>query len=498
MDRKLLFSRTGSSISNFIPKSLIELLTIQKPSMRLVMKFGGTSVGDGIRMKHVAELAKKYRDEGNEVVLVTSALSGVTDALLKNARDASETGKTSGVKEFIADLTKQHHKAAHDAINLPFIIEKVTKDIDQRIEELEKALIGICYLGELTARSIDYISSYGERLAAPIISGSFNSLGVDSCSFTGGEAGIVTTDEYGNAKPLEETYSLVRDRIEPLLMDTIPVICGFIAQNEAGIITTLGRGGSDFTASIVGAAIKANEIWLWKEVDGIMTTDPNIVTDAQPIPVISYIEAMELSYFGAKVLHPRAIEPAIRHGIPVRVKNTFHPQVAGTLVVKDQKLSKDIVKAVTVIKKVALINISGAGMVGTIGVAARVFTTLANAGVNIVMISQGSSEANISLVVDETHLDTAVKAIKSEFKNGTIKEVTPDRNIAVVAVVGAGMANTPGVAGRVFGALGKAQVNVIMISQGSSQHNISFAVSEEGAKKAVSVLHKEFGLDKAR
>jgi len=273
------------------------------------------------------------------------------------------------------------------------------------------------------------------------------------------------------------------------------VICGFIAENEAGIITTLGRGGSDFTASIVGAAIKADEIWLWKEVDGIMTTDPNIVPEAKPIPVISYIEAMELSYFGAKVLHPRAIEPAIRHGIPVRVKNTFRPEVPGTIVVKDQKQSKDIVKAVTVIKNVALINISGAGMVGTIGVAARVFTALANAGVNIVMISQGSSEANISLVVDEMHLDKAVKGIRTEFKNGIIKEITPDRNISVVAVVGAGMANTPGVAGRVFAALGKAQVNVIMISQGSSQHNISFAVSKEGAKKAVSVLHKEFCLE---
>jgi len=158
------------------------------------------------------------------------------------------------------------------------------------------------------------------------------------------------------------------------------------------------------------------KIWLWKEVDGIMTTDPNIVPEARPIPVISYIEAMELSYFGAKVLHPRAIEPAIRHGIPVRVKNTFHPEVPGTIVVKDQKLSADIVKAVTVIKNVALINISGAGMVGTIGVAARVFTTLANAGVNIVMISQGSSEANISLVVDESHLDKAVKAIKAEIQ----------------------------------------------------------------------------------
>lgn len=462
------------------------------------MKFGGTSVGDGVRMRHVAELAKKYRDEGNEIVLVTSALSGVTDALLKNAKDASETGKTSFVKEFIADLTKQHHNAVNDAIGISTIDEKVIHELDRRIEELEKALIGICYLGELTARSIDYISSYGERLAAPIIAGSLNSIGVNSCSFTGGDSGIKTTDEYGNAKPLEESYSLVKERIEPLLNDSIPVICGFIAENEAGIITTLGRGGSDFTASIVGAAIKANEIWLWKEVDGIMTTDPNIVPEARPIPVISYIEAMELSYFGAKVLHPRAIEPAIRHGIPVRVKNTFHPEVPGTIVVKDQKQSKDVVKAVTVIKKVALINISGAGMVGTIGVAARVFTTLANAGVNIVMISQGSSEANISLVVDASHLDKAVKAIKAEFKNGIIKEITLDRNISVVAVVGAGMANTPGVAGRVFGALGKARVNVIMISQGSSQHNISFAVSEEGAKKAVSVLHTEFGLDTAK
>ena len=184
--------------------------------MRLVMKFGGTSVGDGIRIRHVAELAKKYREEGNEIVLVTSALSGVTDALLKNAKDASETGKTSAVKEFIADLTKQHHKAVKDAIGQSGIEEKVTHEFDRRIEELEKALIGICYLGELTPRSIDYISSYGERLAAPIIAGSLNSLGINSCSFTGGEAGIKTTDEYGNAKPLEETYSLIRERIEPL------------------------------------------------------------------------------------------------------------------------------------------------------------------------------------------------------------------------------------------------------------------------------------------
>ncbi len=462
------------------------------------MKFGGTSVGDGSRIKHVAELAKEYRDSGNEVVLVISALNGVTDALLKSAKEASETGKTSTIKEFITDLTKQHHQAAQDAITgkkAKKIVEVVTKELDSRIEELEKALIGICYLGELTVRSIDYISSYGERLTAPILCGSLNSLGIKSRSFTGGDAGIITTDDYGNARPLEKSYSLIIERIEPLLKDSIPVITGFIGENEAGIITTLGRGGSDFSASIIGAALKADEIWLWKEVHGILTTDPMIVPEARTIPVISYIEAMELSYFGAKVLHPRTIEPAIKHGIPVRVKNTFDPSSPGTIIVKDLKQSKDIVKAVTVIRNVALINISGAGMVGTIGVAARVFTTLANAGVNIIMISQGSSEANISLVVDGSHLDKAVKGIRAEFKNGIIKDVTQDRNICVVAVVGAGMANTPGVAGRVFGALGKARVNVIIISQGSSQHNISFAVSGDDAAKAVQVLHREFGLD---
>ncbi|MDD1745187.1 MAG: aspartate kinase [Candidatus Methanoperedens sp.] len=466
--------------------------------MRLVMKFGGTSVGDGSRIKHVAELAKEYRDSGNEVVLVTSALNGVTDALLKSAKEASETGKTSTIKEFITDLTKQHHQAAQDAITgkkAKKIVEVVTEELDSRLEELEKALIGICYLGELTVRSIDYISSYGERLTAPILCGSLNSLGIKSRSFTGGDAGIITTDDYGNARPLEKSYSLIIERIEPLLKDSIPVITGFIGENEAGIITTLGRGGSDFSASIIGAALKADEIWLWKEVHGILTTDPMIVPEARTIPVISYIEAMELSYFGAKVLHPRTIEPAIKHGIPVRVKNTFDPSSPGTIIVKDLKQSKDIVKAVTVIRNVALINISGAGMVGTIGVAARVFTTLANAGVNIIMISQGSSEANISLVVDGSHLDKAVKGIRAEFKNGIIKDVTQDRNICVVAVVGAGMANTPGVAGRVFGALGKARVNVIIISQGSSQHNISFAVSGDDAAKAVQVLHREFGLD---
>jgi aspartate kinase len=464
--------------------------------MRIVMKFGGTSVANGEKIRHVAELLKKYHQGGNEVIAVTSALGGVTDGLLSTANEVSVSGKVTHVKEFIADLTKKHYDAIHAAVDDEALQAKCIVSLDCRLDELEKALIGICYLGELTPRSIDYISSYGERLAAPIISASIRSLGIMSSSFTGGEAGIVTDSNYGDAKPLEQSYSQVEERLCPLLADSIPVVTGFIAQNQQEIITTLGRSGSDFSASILGAAVSAGEIWLWKEVDGIMTTDPKIVPEAQSIPLISYIEAMELSYFGAKVLHPRTIEPAIRHKIPVRVKNTFAPEFEGTLIVAEQKQKEDVVKAVTLIKKVALINISGAGMMGTIGTAARVFSSLASEGVNIIMISQGSSEANMTLIVNEDHLEKAVTAIRREFSNNVVGDVAYDRSVCAVAVVGAGMDGIPGVAGKVFNALGKAGINIIMISQGSSQHNISFVVSSEDAIEAVRVLHKEFELDR--
>ncbi len=462
-------------------------------NMRIVMKFGGTSVANGEKIRHVATLLKGFHDKGDKLVAVTSALGGITDGLLGTAKDVSKNSNVSQVKEFIADITKKHYDAIHAAIDDEMIISETIEVIDLRLDELEKALIGICYLGELTPRSIDYISSYGERLAAPIVSGSIRSLGIDSEWFTGGGAGIVTDDNYGNARPLEKTYDLINERLSPLLdCSIVTVVTGFIAENETGIITTLGRSGSDFSASIIGAAVHADEIWLWKEVHGIMTSDPKIVPEAKPLAQISYIEAMELSYFGAKVLHPRTIEPAIKHRIPVRVKNTFEPSFEGTLIVADQVPSQDVVKAVTLIKNVALINICGAGMMGTIGTAARVFTSLAKAGVNIIMISQGSSEANMSLVVMEEQLETAVNAVHSEFNRDVVGDVIYDRDICAVAVVGAGMDGTPGVAGRVFGILGKAKVNVIMISQGSSQHNISFAVSSKDAINAVRALHREF------
>jgi len=304
--------------------------------MKLVMKFGGTSIGNGKKIRQVAELVKEYKEKGNDIIVVTSALEGVTDAILHAAHEASGEGNKIKANEFITNITAQHKKALYDAVENDLVDDTIAK-LDVLFTDFKNDLNGICSLGELTLRSTDKLSSYGERLVAPILSASLRSVGIESESFTGGEIGILTDDNYGSAYPFESTYKAVKDHISKLSETSIPVISGYIGVNKSGAITTLGRGGSDFTASIIGASIKADEIWLWKEVHGIMTTDPKLVPEARPLSIISYIEAMEMSFFGAKVLHPKAIEPAIRHDIPVRVKNTFDPDYPGTLVVKEQE-----------------------------------------------------------------------------------------------------------------------------------------------------------------
>jgi len=361
------------------------------------------------------------------------------------------------------------------------------------IDELEKVLTGISYLGELTKRSEDYILSFGERLLAPIFSSALLSIGVDSVALTGGDAGIITDDNFGRARLLPKSYEIIRSRLEPLIAikKTIPVITGFIGATEDGTITTLGRGGSDLTATIIGAALDADEVWLWKEVDGIMTTDPKIVPEARVIPEISYQEAMELSHFGAKILHPRALEPVMKKKIPVRIKNTFNPDAPGTVIKEQTKSTNDIVKAISLIENAAIINVSGAGL-DFAEIMAEVFKKLAEAKVNVIMVAQSSSELNLSIVVDRADVDRAMKVI-SKINNGNIR-VSKKEDIAVVSAVGAGMAGTPGVAGKIFSALGKNKINVIMISQSCSEYNISFAVAKRDGRRAVKVIHDEFNL----
>ena len=462
-------------------------------TMRYVMKFGGASVKDGRSIRHCAKLVKRYSD--NEIVVVVSAMAGVTDSLTNIAKKCYTEQSTGFIKMFVAELAKKHYDAVKDAVDEPYR-SRVLEHIDRLIDELEKVLLGISYLGELTKRSEDYILSFGERLSAPIFSSALMSLGVDTLALTGGEAGILTNSNFGRARPLSKACELIKNRIEPLIKirRCIPVVTGFIGVNEDGNITTLGRGGSDLTATLIASAIDADEVWLWKEVDGVMTADPKIVPEAKLIPEISYQEAMELAHFGAKILHPRALEPLIKKKIPVRIKNTFNPDAPGT-VITETKAKDGIVKALSLIEKVAVVNVSGAGF-DFAEIMAEVFKRFAEENVNVIMISQSSSELNLSMVIDRSDLGRAMKTLTSvDSWNGNVKVSKLD-DVAVVSVVGAGMAGTPGVAGKIFSSLGKAGINVIMISQSCSEYNISFTVAKDDGRKAVKILHEEFQLSK--
>ena len=473
--------------------------------MKLVMKFGGGAVADGGKIKTVADLIRRCKEEekGKEkekekeregMVVVTSAIFEVTDILHENAVRIATEGKVEKVKEFVEDLKTKHVAVASGAIDDEHVLNVVKKEIRERVGEMEKALIGICLLGELTERSLDYIVSFGERLAAPILAGTLQSMGMNAVHLTGGDAGIITNEGYGNAQLIRGAEETIRERVMPLLGDNkIPVVSGYTGETKKGIITTLGRGGSDYTATIIGAAIDADEIWLWKETEGIMSADPKIIRNARKIPYISYAEAMELSYFGASVLHPKAIEPVMWKKIPIRVKNLFNPDDEGTLIGEKTEQTKKAAKAITLIENASIINIAGTGVRSISDVAARIFSVLAAENVDIIMISQGSSERTISIVIDSAQLERAVNAIQSINIDGTvIRDFTSNSDVCAMGVVGAEMAGTPGVAGKVFSALGKEGISVIMISQGSSEFNISFVVKKEDAYKTAQAIHDVF------
>jgi len=461
------------------------------------MKFGGTSLAAGENFRLVADLVSNYVNQGFEVVVVVSALKGVTDRLIE-ASEHAKTGDLETIYRFKREITEEHLEAARKSIRDPNIRREVSDALRRTLDELEKVLTGIAYVGELTPKSRDYVLSFGEKLSTRIAWGTLRDAGLNAQYFTGGSAGIVTDSNFGEAKPLMNvTKHQVKSRIEPLLEEgVVPVITGYIAATPEGVTTTLGRGGSDYTATIIGAALGVDEVWIWTSVDGLMTSDPKIVPDAKVIPEVSFQEATEMAVFGAKVMHPRALEPAMEENIPVRIRSIFNPESLGTLIVKEQKIKPvDVVKAITLVKDVALVNVSGAGMIGAPGTAAKVFDVLGKKNINILMISQSVSEANISFIINRGLLEKAVNALEiALLGRGLIREVTAEDDICVVAVVGAGMRGTPGVASRVFSAVARRGINIRMIAQGSSELNISFVVKEVDGEEAVRAIHEEFRL----
>lgn len=465
--------------------------------MKLVMKFGGVGVADGDRLRKVGTIVRKFHRDGHKLVVITSALAGVTDSLVEVAKRAGH-GHKDVVKEFMDTVSVKHRKAAESAITDDKILKATLSILDVRLDELRNILLGIAHIGELTPRSRDYVLSYGEKLSAPILSGVIEDFGMKAKALTGGEAGIITDDRFGDASPLMNgTSDQVRQTVEPLLEEgIIPIITGFIASTQDGVQTTLGRGGSDYTASIVGAALKADEVWVWKDVDGLMTANPKLVKSAKIISSISFAEAMELAHFGAEVVHPRALECAARYRVPFRVKSLKNPDLPGSTIVSELKVKQgDVVKAITNINDVSLISVSGASMVGTPRLAAKVLQILTDEDIDVLMISQSSSEENITLAIPKSAGSRARNALElSLLGSKQVREVSMEEGLSIVAVVGAGMKGIPGVAARVFTTMAKNEVNIRAIAQGSSELNISFIIRKEDTKKALESLHAEFKL----
>ncbi|MDR0319016.1 MAG: aspartate kinase [Nitrososphaerota archaeon] len=466
---------------------------------KIIMKFGGTSVGTGKNIHQVADIVSQYSKE-HQITVVVSALAGVTNKLLEVACKA-KNGDEKLVKDFAYEMLQKHKEAVESAIVSADIQKKVNQIIERTVAELEKVLTGICYVGELTAKSKDYVVSFGERLSAPIVWGAIQDHNVETLCFTGKEAGIVTNSNFGEADPLMNfTTHLVHERLGSLLEKrVIPVVTGFIAANQDGVVTTVGRGGSDYTATILGVALKADEVWIWTDVDGIMTTDPKIVPTAKLLPQLSYQEAAEMAIFGAKAMHPRALGPVSKENIPVRIRNSFQPEKQGTLITKEPVAdTKKIVKAVAMIKDVAMLNVNGAAMVGAPGSYAKVFDVLGKNNINIMMISTAASEANISMIIKRNVLSRAISNLEIALleKGGLVNEITVEDDVTVIAVMGAYMKGTLGLAAKIFDITAKKGINIRMIAQSSSELNISFVVKEKDGIEVVKAIHEEFNLDK--
>lgn len=469
-------------------------ITVESTTPLLVMKFGGTSVGNAEALQRAVEIVCSRRRQWAGCAVVVSALSGVTDLLLASAASAACEGPEC-IHEAADQLTQRHLEIVQSLVaGAP---ERGW--IEAQVRELVATFINLCsavsVLGEATPRALDAIASLGERLSSRVVTACLRERG-EKADFVEATRLLVTDSRYQSAHPdLKQTTRRCREVLGPLLQEgTIPVITGFIGATAEGVTTTLGRGGSDYSAAIIGAALEAAEVWIWTDVDGVMTADPRLVPKARTVGTLSYRELAELAYFGAKVLHPKTIRPVIEAGVGLRVRNTFNPQNPGTnLVSRHSAATARVIKAVTAIEGQRLITIEGRGMLGVPGVAARAFGAVAATGTNVILISQASSEQTISFAVSSESAPRVIQALETTFAtelaNRDIDRIWGSPEAVIITVVGAGMRHTPGIAGKVFSALGSHKVNVVAIAQGSSEVSISMVVDSADVKKAVQAVH---------
>lgn len=459
-------------------------------SRTLVMKFGGTSVGSAAAIRNLIAITRMARAEWDQVAVVVSAMSGVTDALLQAAH-AAERGEIDRPEAIAAQL-REKHLAALNAL------APGADDVAQRIASHLDEFTALCHamnvLGEATPRALDAIASLGERMSAPLVAAALAHAGLPAQPVDAAEI-VVTDATHQAATPdMSATQARVEARLAPLLArGVVPVITGFVGATKHGVVTTLGRGGSDFSAAIFGVALNAQAVWIWTDVNGVMTADPRVVKEAHTLPELTFREISELAFYGAKVLHPKTIRPVVERGIALWVKNTFQPEQPGTRIVPDNGVAHGSIRAVTAFCGQSIITLEGRGMMGIPGIAARTFAAVARTKTSVSLISQASSEQSICFVVPRAASEAVLQALEDEFRlelaRKDVDSIIASGECAVVTVVGAGMRHTPGIAGRVFGALGKAGVNVVVIAQGSSECSISLVVDAAQADEAVQAIH---------
>ena len=460
-----------------------------------VLKFGGSSVASSERILNIIEIVKPRINAGEKITIVFSAFGGITDMLIEMSELASH-GKDKYIALF--HQFKDRHAASARELLSDGAYEDISIGLDDNHDTLKDLLKGIFLVREVSPRTMDYVLSFGERNANFIIASAMKESGI-AAAYLDARKIIKTNKDFGSAKV---NFKLTDSTIQEYYKehpDQVHIVTGFIGSDTGGLTTTLGRGGSDYTAAILAGALNAEVLEIWTDVDGVLTCDPRKVKKAFTIPRLSYSEAMEMSHFGAKVIYPPTIQPALKKGIPIYIKNTFNPSFNGTLIHKEHDPSfKSTIKGISSLSGLALIRLQGSGMMGVPGVSARLFSALGKEKINVILITQASSEHSISIAISEKETNQAIEVISEKFakeiEDGLIEPIKAQTDLCVVAIVGEQMKNVPGVAGRLFAGLGKNGINVIAIAQGSSELNISFVINKEDESKALNAIHDSFFL----
>ncbi len=453
----------------------------------IVMKIGGSSLRNVESLKKVVDLI--IREDDPEKIVVLSAVNGVTNHLFKSVTEALETERK--IASLLDYLKMLHNELAIAVISSFAVRRKVLDEIDYLLSRLEKLLYGIAYTSECTRRTRDLIVSMGERFAVQLLAGCLEDRGQAAVPFDADRIDIVATGEfgYGNAE-LEMTASLMPEHLKPLLgRGSIPIITGFFGRTPDNHTITFGRGGTDYSAAIVAYAMNARELQVWKDVDGFMTADPGIVPEAKPLGYLAYEEAAELSYFGASILHPRTVEPLAKKRIPAVIKNTYKPETPGTIIGVEKHLHDDVIKSVTFNRKIGALRLHGASIGQQVGFLKKVVTILSNSDINIISVITSQTAVNILLAKED--IDRSRKLIET-LSIPYVDHIEPIKDVALIGVVGEGLAETKGLAGRVFTAVANANTNVEMIVSGASKVAQYFIIKESDVEKTIQAIHSEF------